>query len=69
MVSHFPPCQFGLSSGLHRAERGAEGWGWGDRSVKALRPETKDWQRSAHQALFLAGVVSINWQGEEEINL
>lgn len=65
-VSPFPPCHTGLSSDLHRAERGA---GSGDRAVKVLRPETKDRQRSAHQAMFHAGAVSINWQGEEEINL
>lgn len=66
MASHLPPCHSGLSPDLRRAERGAGG---GDRAVKSLRPETKDWQRSAHQAMFLAGEVSINWQGEEEINL
>lgn len=29
----------------------------------------EDSQRSAKQATFSARVVSINWQGEEEINL
>lgn len=41
----------------------------GDMGAKGLRPGMKDWQRSAHRIVLLAGVVSINWQGEEEINL
>lgn len=67
MVPRTPPSYHtGLSSGLCRAEREV---GMGVRTVKVLRPGRKDWQRSAHRAMLLAGVVSINWQGEEEINL
>lgn len=29
----------------------------------------KDWQRYARLDMILGGAVSINWQGEEEINL
>lgn len=41
----------------------------GDMGAKVLRPGMKAWQRSAHRVTLLAGVVSTNWQGEEEINL
>lgn len=63
---HFPPCHTGLPSGKCRAGKGA---GVGDRGAKVLRPGMRDWQRSARRIVLLAGVVSINWQGEDEINL
>ena len=59
-LSHFSSCHAGLSlacAGLRR-ELGV-----------VLKPGTKAWQRSAHRATLLAGVVSVNWQREEEIKL
>lgn len=53
-----------ISPSCHDKEAGVGGQG-----TKVLRPGTKAWQSFACQATLRAGVVSINWQGEEEINL
>lgn len=61
-LSYSPP----FHAGLGRAEKGAGGEGQGSEGAEAWDERLA---KTACLDMILGGVVSINWQGEEEINL